>query len=165
VAHSPTQRPLTRVPAIIRFPGPMINRLLGLGLRIGPNWLLTVRGRKSGELRTQPLAVIEVKGSKYVIGTFGEVNWCRNLRANPDAEISRGSRHEQVRAVELQPDEAAAFFRNGLVPELPHMPLMSRIATKVFIGSVAPDIYADPDGAALRRPVFRLQPKHDHAPG
>ena len=159
MAHSPTQRPLTRVPAIIRFPGPIINRLLGLGLRIGPNWLLTVRGRKSGELRTQPLAVVEVSGSKYVIGTFGEVNWCRNLRANPDAEISRGNRHEQVRAVELTPDEAAAFFRDGLVPELPNMPLVSRFATKVFIGSVAPDIYTDPDGAALRRPVFRLQPR------
>ena len=41
VAHSPTERPLIRVPAIIRFPGPIINRLLGLGMRIGPNWLLT----------------------------------------------------------------------------------------------------------------------------
>ena len=159
MAHSPTERPLIRVPAIIRFPGPIINRLLGLGMRIGPNWLLSVRGRKSGELRTQPLAVVELNGSKYVIGTFGEVNWCRNLRANPDAEISRGNRHEQVRAVELRPDEAAAFFRDDLVPGMPHMPLFSRIATKVFIGSVAPDIYSDPDGAALRRPVFRLQPR------
>ena len=80
MAHSPTERPLIRVPAIIRFPGPIINRLLGFGMRIGPNWLLTVRGRKSGELRTQPLAVVELNGSKYVIGTFGEVNWCRNLQ-------------------------------------------------------------------------------------
>ena len=103
--------------------------------------------------------MVELNGSKYVIGTFGEVNWCRNLRANPDAEISRGNRHEQVRAVELRPDEAAAFFRDDLVPGMPHMPLFSRIATKVFIGSVAPDIYSDPDGAALRRPVFRLQPR------
>ena len=69
-------------------------------------------------------------------------------------EISRGNRHEQVRAVELTPDEAAAFFRDGLVPELPHMPLMSRFATEVFIGSVAPDIYSDPDGAASTTPCF-----------
>jgi deazaflavin-dependent oxidoreductase (nitroreductase family) len=128
-------------------------------MRIGPNWLLTVRGRVSGELRTQPLAVIEVGGSKYVIGTFGEVNWCRNLRANPEAEIRRGSRHELVRAVELTPDQAATFFREVLVPSLPHMPILSRIASKVFISSVAPDIYSDPDGAALRRPVFELRPR------
>jgi deazaflavin-dependent oxidoreductase (nitroreductase family) len=159
MAQSHTQRPLTRAPAIIRFPGPIINWLLGLGMRLGPNWLLTVRGRVSGEMRTQPLAVIEVDGSKYVIGTFGDVNWCRNLRANPDAEIGRGNRHELVRAVELNPDQAAIFFREGLVPSLPSMPMTSRIATKVFIGYVAPDIYTDPEGAALRRPVFRLQPR------
>jgi len=128
-------------------------------MRIGPNWLLTVRGRVSGQPRTQPLAVIEIDGGKYVIGTFGEVNWCRNLRANPDAEIRLGSRHELVHAVELTPDQAATFFRDSLVPGLPRMPLMSRIASKVFIGSVAPDIYSDPDGAALRRPVFELRPR------
>lgn len=159
MAQANAQRPLVRAPGIIRLPGPIINRLLALGLPMGPNWLLTVRGRVSGEMRTQPLAVLEVRGGKYVVGTFGDVNWCRNLRASPNAEIRRGSRRELVTAVELTTDHATDFFRDDLVPSLPNMPLISRFAAKVFIGSVAPEIMTDPDDAATRRPVFELVPR------
>lgn len=161
MAQVNTDRALVHAPGIIRFPGPIINRLLRLGLPIGPNWLLTARGRVSGEMRSQPLAVLKVHGGKYVVGTFGDVNWCRNLRANPNAEIRRGSRREMVTARELTTKQAADFFRNELAPSLPSMPLFSRLATKVFIASVAPEIMTDPDQAASRRPVFELVARED----
>jgi deazaflavin-dependent oxidoreductase (nitroreductase family) len=159
VAQIHAQRPLARAPALVRLPGPVIRRLLALGVRIGPNWLLTVRGRKTGEPHSYPLAVMEIDGSRYVIGTFGDVGWCRNLRANPDGEIQLGSRREDVHASELTPDQAAAFFRDRLAPAIPRMRFLTRLATNVFVRGAAPDILSDPSAASLRRPVFKLDPR------
>jgi len=159
VAQLNAQRPLAHVPAFIRLPGPIIRRLLRLGLRIGPNWLITIRGRKTGEPHSYPLAVIQASGSSYVIGTFGDVGWCRNLRANPDSEMQLGSNHRAIHAVELTVDEAASFFRDTLAAEIPSMPLLSRVATNIFVRGAAPEILSDPSAAALSRPVFRLVPR------
>src|SRR5215204_1110814 len=112
MAQTNVQRPLARVPGIVRLPGPIVRRLLAGGFQIGPNWLLTCRGRVSGEPRTEALALMEIDGHKYVIGTFGDTNWCRNLRTTPEAEISLGNRHELVRARELTPSEAEVFIRD-----------------------------------------------------
>ena len=78
---------MTQTPALIRWSGPIANRLLGIGMPMGPNRLLTVRGRKSGEPRTAPVAVVEVDGRRWVVGTFGETHWVRNLRAAGEATL------------------------------------------------------------------------------
>jgi len=159
MAQANVQRPLVKVPALVRLPGPIMRGLLRLGLQIGPNWLVTITGRKTGKPYTYALAVVPAGGSRYVVGTFGDVGWCRNLRANPDAEIRLGSRRESVHAVELTPDQAASFFRDLLVPAIPQMSFLTRLVTKILVQGVAPDIFTDPDAAALRRPVFELRPR------
>jgi len=110
----------------------------------------------SGEPRTQALAVLTFEDHRYVIGTFGDVNWCRNLRANPEAEIRLGGQHELIRAVELSHADAEVFFRDRLLPGLPGMGFFDRLVTSILIRSVASDIVSDPAAAALRRPVFEL---------
>lgn len=158
MTHAPASlsRPVAHVPGYIRLPGPIIRGLLRAGVPIGPNRLVTVRGRVSGEPRTQALAVIEIDGRRYVVGTFGDVNWCRNLRANPGVEMRLGGRRETLRAVELGTDQAARFFRDVLVPGIPRMPLLTRIASRALISGYASDIVTDPEAAATRRPVFEL---------
>ena len=66
MTHAPASlsRPLAHVPGYIRLPGPIIRGLLRAGVPIGPNRLVTVRGRISGEPRTQALAVIEIDGRR-----------------------------------------------------------------------------------------------------
>src|SRR2546423_11430149 len=91
----------TRVPFFVPLFNPIARRLLGVGIPLGPNALLTVRGRKSGQPRTTPVALVEVGGRRWVIGTFGEVNWVRNLRAAGEASLAVGQRQLQVHAVEL----------------------------------------------------------------
>jgi hypothetical protein len=86
------------------------------------------------------------------------VNWCRNLRADPQAEIRLGRRRIAVLARELDRAEAERFFRDLLIPGLPRMPLFDRLVTSILVRSVASDIVSDPAEAALRRPVFELQP-------
>jgi deazaflavin-dependent oxidoreductase (nitroreductase family) len=131
---------------------PIARRLLGRGIPLGPNALLTVRGRKSGEPRTTPVALVEVGGRRWVIGTFGEVNWVRNLRSARQAGLEVGQRQEQVKAVELTQDEAAAFFRDILGPYVGTSPL-----ARLLLGALhAREILDDPVEAARHRPVFEL---------
>jgi len=119
---------------------------------MGPNALITVKGRKTGLPRTTPVALVEIDGKKWVIGTFGEVNWVRNLRAAGVATLSVGSRREEVRSVELTPEEGAAFFRDVIGPYVRRM----RIGALLLSVLRSRDILDDPAGAAARRPVFEL---------
>jgi deazaflavin-dependent oxidoreductase (nitroreductase family) len=144
-----------RVPRFVPILNPVAHRLLRLGPLMGPNALLTVRGRKSGEPRTTPVALVEAGGRRWTVGTFGNVNWVRNLRAAGEATLTVGRRTERVRAVELDHDQAASFFADVLVPYAGR----TRLA-RWMLGSVlgARDILEDPRGAAARRPVFELLP-------
>src|SRR5581483_10891623 len=108
--------PTAKAPAFAPLFNPVAARLLRVGRVMGPNALLTVRGRKSGEPRTTPVAVVDIKGRRWIVGTFGDVNWVRNLRAAREAVITVGSRREAVRATELTPDESARFFAGVLAP-------------------------------------------------
>jgi deazaflavin-dependent oxidoreductase (nitroreductase family) len=141
------------VPRFVPFLNPLASRLLRLGPLMGPNALLTVRGRKSGQPRTTPVALVEAEGRRWTVGTFGNVNWVRNLRTAGEATVTVGRRTERVRAVELDRDEAAAFFADVLVPYAAR----TRIA-RWMLGSLlgGRDILEDPRGAATRRPVFEL---------
>src|SRR2546423_7643901 len=105
----------TRVPFFVPLFNPIARRLLGAGVPLGPNALLTVRGRRTGAQRTTPVALVELKGRRWIIGTFGEVNWVLNLRAAGEASLKIGRRAETVRAVELAPAQRAEFFRNTLL--------------------------------------------------
>jgi len=143
-----------RVPFIVPLFNPIAQRLLGAGVPLGPNALLTVRGRKTGQPRTTPVAQVEVGGTRWIIGTFGEVNWVRNLRAAGEATLTIGRRQIAVEATELTIDERAAFFREVVIPYVRKVPFGS-----FLIGSIlgARDILNDPDGAAPRHPVFELR--------
>ena len=143
------------VPGFVGVLNPLARRLLRFGVPLGPNALLTVRGRKSGRPRTTPVALVEVGGGRWIIGTFGYVNWVRNLRAAGEAELGAGKRKEHVKAVELTQDQATEFFAGVIGPYVRSLRIGS-----VLLGSLgASDILEDPAGAARRRPVFELHGK------
>jgi deazaflavin-dependent oxidoreductase (nitroreductase family) len=147
-----------RVPAFVGVFNPIARRLLHAGLPLGPNALLTVRGRKSGLARTTPVALVEVAGRRWIIGTFGEVNWVRNLRAAGEATLTVSRRRETVAAVELSTEEAANFFTEVLGPYVRRL----RIG-RWLLGSLgATDILDEPKVAAARHPVFEID--REHAP-
>jgi deazaflavin-dependent oxidoreductase (nitroreductase family) len=148
---------MTQAPAAIRRSGAITGRLLGAGLPLGPNVLLTIRGRRTGQSRSVPVAMVAVDGRHWVVGTYGDVQWTRNLRAAGEAELHVGRSVRRVKAVELGPAEAATWFRDVLLPYVQRQPAVWRLFTRILLRSVAPDILTDPEGAALRRPVFELR--------
>jgi deazaflavin-dependent oxidoreductase (nitroreductase family) len=153
---SPTRT--TRVPAIVRLSNPITRRLLRIGLPMGPNVLLTVRGRTSGEPRTAPVAIAEIDGRRWVIGAYGEVHWVRNLRAAGEALITTREGTEHVRAVALDQAAATAFFGETLPGYFARLPWFGREFVRILFGLIAPDLLRDPERAAATRPVFELRP-------
>lgn len=92
-------------------------KLSGPGIFFGnyPMYLLTVRGRKSGQPRTVLIAVIQRDGKRYVSSPYGIVDWVRNLRAAGRAALTRGRRTQMVRASEVPSREAALILREEAV--------------------------------------------------
>lgn len=140
------------IPWIIRFFDPLVRKLLEMGIPMGPDKLMTVRGRKTGKPRTTGVAVIAVGDRRWVIGSYGDVNWVRNLRKAGEATIQTGRRSEHAIAKELDAEEAATFFRTVFTPYVDNLPLIARIW-------VPKEILRHPDAAARTRPVFELQRK------
>jgi len=148
-----TSSPRTAVPAPrwVTVFNPIAKTLLGAGVPLGYNALLTIRGRKSGVPRTTPIAIIDVDGRRWVWAPFGEVHWVQNLRAAGRATITIRGRTEDVRATELDDSERLAFFRDVLRRVAHDMPL--GIQSIKLVDRVDLD---DPTTAAEGRPVFEL---------
>jgi deazaflavin-dependent oxidoreductase (nitroreductase family) len=141
----------THVPWFVPFVNPIARRLLAAGIPMGPNVLVTVRGRKSGLPRTTPLTIVELSGRRWLMSPYGEVNWVRNLRVAGRATISMGRSAEAVTAVELGPTEAVAFYRDVLGPRVKK----TRVGAWIVRHLDKVDVNR-PEEAAEGRPVFEL---------
>ena len=150
-------RPSRQAPALVRRSNALTSRLLRLGLPMGPNGLLTVRGRTTGEPRTAPVAVVEIDGHRYLMGAYGDVQWTRNLRAAGEADFSLHGRTEHVIARELEGADAVAFFRDTLPEFIGRLPWFGRAFSKTFLPLVGPELLKDPDAAVASHPVFELR--------
>ena len=107
-------RTASSIPSIVHRLDPLVQAALRAGLPMGPNVLLTVRGRKSGVPRTVPVAIGRDGDAEYLFSPFGEVAWVHNLRAAGTAEIRHGRRRRTVVAREVPPAEAAPHLEAGL---------------------------------------------------
>jgi deazaflavin-dependent oxidoreductase (nitroreductase family) len=148
---------LSQAPVLIRLSNPLANALLKVGMPMGPNALVTIRGRTSGRPISMPLAVMEIDGRRWIIGAYGEVNWTRNLRAAGEAEIQVQGRPVRVTATELRGEAADRFFLETLPSYIRRFPAAGRLFARVFFRLVAPEITTDPRRAAATHPVFELQ--------
>lgn len=103
-----------KVTWVVRFQNAFASTMLKLGMPMGPMVLLTVEGRKSGLPRSTPVAVLEREGKRWIIGSYGPVNWVQNLRAAGKGTIQRGGKTEHIRVTELGPKDAAPVLRDVL---------------------------------------------------
>lgn len=87
----------------------VFNRIVAFLVRRGVNvWgsrVLSVRGRKSGEMRSTPVNLLVVDGAHYLVAARGHTEWVRNLRAAGEGELRLGRRVQPFTATEA-PDDA-----------------------------------------------------------
>ena len=142
-----------RVPRFVSLLSPVLQAMLAAGLPVGPNALITIPGRRTGEPRTAGVAIIEVSGRRWIWAPWGEVNWVRNLRAAGRATLTKRGRKEEVKATELDAQERVRFFRDVLAPYARSLP-----GGMSFVRILDQTDLTDPVEAAQDRRVFELHP-------
>jgi deazaflavin-dependent oxidoreductase (nitroreductase family) len=75
--------------------------LVGLGLAPSYNYLVQVRGRKTGRVYAAPVNLVEMAGRRFLVAPRGRTQWVRNAEAAGEVILKRGSsrRHFRIRAV------------------------------------------------------------------
>lgn len=125
---------------MVRFNVAMLRR----GLKIGSQHLLSVRGRKTGTMRSTPVSIATVGPERYIVAAFADAAWVGNVRAAGEGILGRGKIEERVRLVELPTAERGPVLRAFL----------EQVRGGVrFFGSSDPNVVT---AAADRYPVFRL---------
>ena len=143
VTGQPTRRP----PSWLTLANWLNVPLLRRGFGPGPQRLLSVPGRRTGLLRTTPVAIVEVDGHRYIVAGWEVSDWVRNARAAGWGIVGRGRHSERVRLTELPVNE--------------RLPIVREFARTVRGGraflTVAPDA-SDHDfaKASANHPTFRL---------
>jgi len=71
--------------------------LIGLGLGFSHNYLLQVRGRKSGKLFSTPVDLLELGGKRFLIAPRGRTQWVRNAEASGEVTLKKGRSLQRFR--------------------------------------------------------------------
>ena len=122
--------------------------LLRAGVKIGTMWLLTVRGRKSGQPHTVPVLLVEQDGERWLVAPYGVVQWVRNIRAAGTATLTRGRRSETISVTELEAKEAAPVLKQYL--------LHVSGGVRSYFDSTKNSPLEDFEREAARHPVFKI---------
>ncbi|HXW33115.1 MAG TPA: nitroreductase family deazaflavin-dependent oxidoreductase [Acidimicrobiales bacterium] len=85
--------------------------LTRIGISVRGSRILRVRGRKSGELRTTPVNLLDQGVDRYLVAPRGETQWVRNLRAAGRGELVVGRHVEAFGFEELEDDDKPALLR------------------------------------------------------
>jgi len=132
--------------------GRWVNKLTGWYAASGlpPNIMavLEVRGRKSGQTRSNPIVVATIDGKRYLVSMLGpESDWVKNVEAvQGDAVIHRGARH-RVHLVLVPPHERAPVLR-----EYVRIASSGRLHFPVAVGAPLSEF----EKIAADYPVFRI---------
>ncbi len=143
-----------QAPRFVKVGNVLTTTLLRAGVKlVGPGkypmYLLTIRGRKSGQPHTTPIVILEQNGKRYVASPYGLVNWVRNLRAAREAILTRGRRAETVTARELPKGEAALVLRADI----------KRNPFARYFGVTADSSLEEFERAAVGHPLFVFELK------
>lgn len=88
-----------------RFFNQAFGFLVKIGLCLPHNYLLEVRGRKSGRIYSTPVNLLEIGEKQYIVAPRGYTQWVRNIEASGEASLVKRGRRQAFRFQPV-PDEA-----------------------------------------------------------
>src|SRR5262249_35333716 len=89
-------RQFTKPSAVDRLINRAFGFLVKIGLGLPHNFLLEVRGRRSGRVYSTPINMLERNGKRYLVAPRGYTQWVRNVIASGEAVLVKGARRERV---------------------------------------------------------------------
>jgi deazaflavin-dependent oxidoreductase (nitroreductase family) len=129
---------------------PTVALLTRAGISVWGSRELRVRGRKSGEWRSNPVNLLTIDGTRYLVAPRGHTQWVRNLRVAGEGELRVGRRTEAFRSTELADDDKVPILRAYLK--------RWKAEVGVFFGGVsATSPEEDLRRIAPDHPVFRVE--------
>lgn len=85
--------------------------LVGLGLGFSYNYLLQVRGRKSGKLYSTPIDLLEIDGKRFLVAPRGRTQWVRNAEASGEVTLKKGSLQQPFGLRPLAEEEKLSILK------------------------------------------------------
>jgi deazaflavin-dependent oxidoreductase (nitroreductase family) len=138
-----------------RFFNRVFGFLVGLGLGLRHNYLLEVRGRKSGKRYSTPVDLLEWKEKRFLVAPRGRTQWVRNAEAAGEVALKKGRTHLSYRVRSVpereKPELLKAYLDRFQTTVARYFPVPA--------GS-PPEAFAE---IASRYPVFELLPQSTSA--
>jgi deazaflavin-dependent oxidoreductase (nitroreductase family) len=88
--------------------------ITGVFIRAGlvpHSYLLTTQARKTGQLHTVPVTVVERDGRRWLIAPYGPVSWVRNARAAGRVTLRRRRETLDYAVREVAPEAAGPMLK------------------------------------------------------
>jgi len=85
--------------------------LVGIGVGFSYNYLLEVRGRKSGKLYSTPINLLELRGTRYLVAPRGRTQWVRNAEVAGEVTLKKGSKRLKFRLRSLSGAEQSEILK------------------------------------------------------
>lgn len=122
--------------------------LLRLGIGLKHNYLLEVRGRKSGRLYSTPIDVLDLDGRRFLVCGRGQSQWVRNAQAAGRVTLARGGIRAEF-AIRAVPDAEKPRLIKAYVEHF-------KLTVQRYFPVPAEAPVADFEPIAGRYPVFEL---------
>jgi deazaflavin-dependent oxidoreductase (nitroreductase family) len=122
--------------------------LVGIGIGFKYNYLLEVRGRKSGTLYSTPIDLLERDGRRYLVAPRGRTQWVRNAEALGEVALKKGSYRQAFRVRPIE-DSAKPVLLKA------YLEAFKKEVQRYFPLAAGSDVEAF-EGIAADYPVFEL---------
>jgi deazaflavin-dependent oxidoreductase (nitroreductase family) len=131
-----------------RIENTIMSRVARLGI-LPDSYLLITRGRKTGQIRTNPVTLVERDGQRWLVAPYGPVSWVHNARAAGRVRLTRRGDTRDYSIREVSFDEAGPVLKRYV-----RVAKATRKHFKAGVDSPVEDFVAEAD----RHPVFELLP-------
>ncbi|MCU1358316.1 MAG: hypothetical protein JWM89_3734 [Acidimicrobiales bacterium] len=128
----------------------LVRRLTRLGLSVRGARELRVRGRRSGEWRSNPVNLLTVEGAQYLVAPRGTTQWVRNVRAAGGGELRFGRKIQPFVIHEVADADKAPVLR-------PYLELWKAETGVFFDGMDATATDEELVVSGPKHPVFRVE--------
>ncbi len=132
---------------VVRFANQIAILAMKIGIAPKYQFILSVRGRKSGQIYSTPVYILEDNSKRLLVSPYGEVAWVKNARAVGKITLTKGAETKEYKINELSPKASAPILKKylALAPiTQPYFDAKSDAPVESFLAE------------ALRHPVFEL---------